>query len=227
MKNSSGSEEAKRRAGESAAELVDDGDVVGLGTGSTAAYAVERLGERVDSGLDVQGIPTSLETRRLAIQEDLPLTSLQETSPDIAVDGADAYTRELDLVKGGGAAHTREKVVAESSERFVAVVDDSKQVDAFGVVPIEVVEHARPLLERRLREMDAEPIVRECEGKDGAVVTDDGNPVVDADFGKIEDTEAVAAELDGITGVVEHGLFLGLADEIHVGYEDDVKVLER
>ncbi len=227
MKNMGGSEDAKRRAGESAADLVEDGDVVGLGTGSTAAYAVRKLAERVDAGLDVEGVPTSGATRRLAIEEGLPLTSLDQAEPDVAIDGADAYTDDLDLVKGGGAAHTREKVVAEASDRFVCAVDTSKQVECFSTVPLEVLDHALPVVSDEVENLGGEALLRECEGKDGAVVSDDGNPVVDAGFERIDDADELSRKLDGVTGVVEHGLFVGYADEVHVGGDDGVTVLHR
>ncbi len=227
MKNRGGSKEAKRRAGRSAADQVEDGDVVGLGTGSTAAYAVERLAERVDAGLDVEGVPTSSATRRLAIQEGVPLTSLDVETPDLAIDGADAYTSDLDLVKGGGAAHTREKVVAEASESFLVVVDPSKEVEAFEAVPLEVLEHALPLVMETVEELGGETLPRKCDGKDGWVVSDDGNPVLDADFDRIDDPRELSRALDGVTGVVEHGLFVDMADEVHVGEDEGVTVLNR
>jgi ribose 5-phosphate isomerase A len=217
-------ESMKRRAGESAASVVEDGDVVGLGTGSTAAYAVRELGSRVKGGLDVRGVPTSHGARSLAVEEGVPLTSLDVETPDIAIDGADAFDAHLSLVKGGGAAHTREKVVARSAERVVVVVDETKERDELDVsVPLEVLEFAVPHVRERVCELGGELTLRESGGKDGPVVSDNGNVVGDADFGGYDPPE-LAEALDGVTGVVEHGLFVGVADEVRVGKEGGVEV---
>lgn len=217
-------ETMKRRAGESAASIVEDGDVVGLGTGSTAAYAVRELGRRVDDGLDVRGVPTSHGSRRLAVEEGVPLTSLDVETPDVAIDGADAFDASLNLIKGGGAAHTREKVVALSADRVVIVVDETKESEELDLpVPIEVLEFAVPHVREKVREMGGALAVRESGGKDGPVVTDNGNVVADADFGEYDASE-LAEALDGVTGVVEHGIFVGIADEVRVGTEEDVEV---
>jgi len=217
-------EAMKRRAGESAVSVVEDGDVVGLGTGSTAAYAIRELGRRVEEGLDVRGVPTSHGARSLAVEEGMPLTSLDVETPDVAIDGADAFDASLNLVKGGGAAHAREKVVALSAERVVIVVDETKEREELGVpVPVEVLEFAVPHVRERVRELGGELALRESGGKDGPVVSDNGNVVADADFGNF-DAPALAEELNGIAGVVEHGLFVGIADEVRVGTEDDVEI---
>ena len=226
MKQSGGSEAAKRRAGESAAAAVEDGSVVGLGTGSTAAAAVRELGRRVDSGLDVRGVPTSHGARRLAREAGIPLTTLAEATPDVAIDGADQFA-DGDLIKGGGAAHTREKLVDTAADRFLVVADDSKRAAALDLpVPLEVLADAVPVVEARLATLGGDPELRAADRKDGPVVTDNGHLVVDCEFGTIEDPESLAATLSGIPGVVEHGLFVGIADEIHVGTEDGVEVLE-
>ncbi|MDY6779098.1 MAG: ribose 5-phosphate isomerase A [Halobacteria archaeon] len=219
-------EEAKRRAGISAANLIEDGEVVGLGTGSTAAYAVEEIGRRVrEEGLETVGIPTSHGTRRLALDNDVPLTSLDVETPDVAVDGADQFDASLNLIKGGGAAHAREKVVAESADRFVVVVDETKRSDALDAsVPVEVPEFAASVVEERLEELGAEAEVREAERKDGPVVTDNGNLVVDADFGTLDDPEGLGREVASLPAVVEHGIFVGIVDEVHVGTSDGVTI---
>jgi ribose 5-phosphate isomerase A len=219
---SSGAETAKRRAGESAAAAVEDGMVVGLGTGSTAAYAIQKLGERVDAGLDVEGIPTSLEARDRAREAGVPLTSLAEATPDIAIDGADQVA-EGDLLKGGGAAHAREKVVDAAADRFMVVVDPTKEVATLDApVPVEVLPDAWPTVAAAARERGGEPTLREAQRKDGPVVTDNGNLVLDCDFGAIADPGELAGVLSGEPGVVEHGLFVGVADEVHVGTDDGV-----
>ncbi|MFB6165761.1 MAG: ribose-5-phosphate isomerase RpiA [Haloarculaceae archaeon] len=219
-----GSEAAKRRAGESAAAAVDDGDVVGLGTGSTAAHAIRELGRRVDAGLDVRGIPTSFQSRELARELEIPLASLDEATPDVAIDGAD-QAADGQLIKGGGAAHAREKVVDAAADRLLIVVDDGKLADALSIpVPVEVLPAAREPVGNRVRARGGEPALRRAERKDGPVVTDNGNLVLDCDFGTIDDPAALAGELAAMPGVVAHGLFVDLVDELHVGDADGVTV---
>lgn len=223
MKNTGGRDGAKRRAGEAAADDVADGMVVGLGTGSTAAHAVRAIGER---GLDVEGVPTSFQSRRLAIDAGIPLTTLEEASVDLAIDGADQVAGG-DLVKGGGAAHAREKYVDANADRFVVVADPSKEVDVLDFpVPVEVLPDARPVVADAVRDAGGDPELRAAERKDGPVVTDNGNLVLDCDFGRIDDPGAVAASLSSVPGVVEHGLFVGLADAVYVGTGDGVRVTE-
>lgn len=226
MKRESGSDEAKQSAGESAAQLVEDGMVVGLGTGSTTAYAIKELGERlVEEELDVQGLPTSYESRHLAIEEGIPITSLDESVPDLAIDGADQFNDRLELVKGGGAAHAREKAVASSAEQVVIVVDESKYAEELNIpVPVEVLGFARKHVEKELSGLGSDVVLRDGSGKDGPVVTDNGNLVLDADFGVIDDPGRLGGVIAQIPGVVDHGLFVGIADEVHVGGEEGVNV---
>ena len=219
-------ESMKRRAGESAASVVEDGDIVGLGTGSTAAYAVRELGSRVKGGLDVRGVPTSHGARSLAVEEGVPLTSLDVETPDIAIDGADAFDAHLSLVKGGGAAHTREKVVARSADRVVIVVDETKEHEVLDIpVPIEVIEFAVPYVRERVNEMGGTLVVRESGGKDGPVVSDNGNVVADAELDEY-DAHELADSLNGVTGIVEHGLFVDIAHEVRVGRGDGIEILK-
>jgi len=219
-----GSDAAKRRAGESAAEAVEDGMVVGLGTGSTAAHAIRRLGTRVDAGLDIEGIATSFQARELAREENIPLTTLDETSPDVAIDGADQVA-DGQLVKGGGAAHAREKLVDTAADRLLVVVDPTKQADKLDYpVPVEVLPDARRTVATAIESLGGQPTLREAERKDGPVVTDNGNPVLDCEFGEIENPKELAGELSSVPGVVEHGLFIDVADEIYVGTESGVQV---
>lgn len=225
MKSSGGREAAKRRAGESAADLVEDGMVVGLGTGSTAAHAIRALGRAVDAGLDVSGIPTSYQSRALARDVGIPLTTLDAASPDIAIDGADQVA-DGDLIKGGGAAHAREKVVDASADRFVVVADETKRATALDrPVAVEALPDAVPVVEERVAAGGGDPTLRAAERKDGPVVTDNGNLVLDCGFGAIDDPAALAATLAGVPGVVAHGLFVGMADEVHVG--GDAVAVER
>ena len=224
MKSERGGEGAKRRAGEHAAEVVTDGMVVGLGTGSTAAHAIRALGERCEAGLDVRGVPTSYQARKLAREVGIPLTSLADALPDVAIDGADQVA-DGDLIKGGGAAHAREKVVDTAADRFIVVVDETKLTDRLDhSVPVEVLPAARPVVERRVRELGGDPNLRAAKRKDGPVVTDNGNHVLDCDFGAVVDPADLARALDGVPGVLAHGLFVGLADEVHIGTADGVEV---
>lgn len=220
-----GSREAKRRAGESAAEAVTDGMIVGLGTGSTAAQAIQALGRRIDDGLDITGIPTSYQSRETAREAGIPLTSLDEGTPDIAIDGADQFAGDA-LIKGGGAAHAREKIVDSAADRFLVVVDTTKQTEILDhPVPVEVLPDARAPVAERIESLGGVPELRAAERKDGPVVTDNGNLVLDCAFGEIESPESLANSLSVIPGVVEHGLFVGLADEIYVGTATDVRVI--
>jgi len=222
-----GSDAAKRAAGESAAEAVEDGMVVGLGTGSTTAYAIRALGRRVDAGLDVVGVPTSYQSRELAREVGLALTGLDTASVDLAIDGADEVAGG-DLIKGGGAAHAREKIVDESADRFLVVADPTKLAETLSQpVPVEVLPAARTTVADAVREHGGDPTLRRAERKDGPVVTDNGNLVLDCDFGEITDPATLSGELAAVPGVVEHGLFVGLADAVHVGREDGVTVRER
>jgi ribose 5-phosphate isomerase A len=241
MKTSGGGDAAKRRAGESAAAAVDDGDVVGLGTGSTAAHAIRRLSERVDAGLDVRGVPTSFASRELAADAGIPLLDLDEAvgpdAPgiDVAVDGADqvAVGRGDEpspgpLIKGGGAAHAREKLVDAAADRFLVVADPSKESPVLDrSVPVEVLPAGRSVVAEAVRAAGGEPTLRRAERKDGPVVTDNGNLVLDCAFGEISAPARLATTLSETPGVVEHGLFVGLADEVHVGTASAVRVLTR
>jgi ribose 5-phosphate isomerase A len=226
MKTSGGSEAEKRRAGESAADLVADGMTVGLGTGSTAAHAIRAVGRAVDEGLDVRGVATSHASRDLAREVGIPLVGLDAVERvDLAIDGADQVSDRLALIKGGGAAHAREKVVAAAAERFVVVVDPSKESPTLDrAVPVEILPAARATVSGAIRDRGGEPTLRAADRKDGPVVTDNGNHVLDCAFGDIEDPASLAADLAVVPGVVAHGLFVDMADEVHVGHGDGVTV---
>jgi ribose 5-phosphate isomerase A len=228
MKERGGSTAQKRRAGESAAALAEDGMVVGLGTGSTAAHAIRALGEAVDSGLDVRGIPTSFQSRQLALDCGIPLTSLDAVDGvDLAIDGADQVVA-FTVVKGGGAAHAREKIVDAAADRFVVVADPSKVATEVDYpIPIEVLPDAYTTAAAAVSDLGGEATLREAERKDGPVVTDNGNLVLDCDFGTIDDPGTLATELSVIPGAVEHGLFVDMVDEIHVGLDDGVERTQR
>ncbi|MDS0279209.1 ribose-5-phosphate isomerase RpiA [Halomicroarcula sp. S1AR25-4] len=221
-----GSDAAKRAAGEAAAETAEDGMVIGLGTGSTAAHAIRAIGRQVDAGLDVVGVPTSFQSRELARTAGIPLADLDEVTVDLAIDGADEVAGG-DLVKGGGAAHAREKIVDASADRFLVVADPTKMAETLSYpVPLEVLPAARTTVAESVRELGGDPDLRRAERKDGPVVTDNGNLVLDCAFGEIADPAALAADLAALPGVVEHGLFVDVADAVYVGSEDGVTVRE-
>jgi len=219
----------KKIVGQAAADLVKDGMVVGLGTGSTTAFAIEALGQKVKQGLNILGIPTSYQSEMLAINCGIPLTSLaQNPVVDIALDGADQVDKDLFVIKGGGAAHTNEKIVACSAKRFVVLVDQKKVVDILNhPVPLEVMPNALELVKKAVLELGGNPVLRMAARKDGPVITDNGNFVVDADFGEIRDPVQLGLELSNCVGVVEHGIFWNV-DEVYVGMSDGgIEILKK
>jgi ribose 5-phosphate isomerase A len=224
---------AKKAAGTYAAGLVDSHMRIGLGTGSTTAYALEAIGQRIrQEELSVEGVPTSYAAERLARKHGIPLTSLDDGPHlDLALDGADEVDPDLDLIKGRGAAHSREKVVASQAERFVVLADPTKQVPRLGTskpVPVEVLPMAASAVMDRLESLGAVPTLRMAQAKDGPVVTDQGFWVVDAAFEDgLDAATTVADALDGCPGVLDHGLFLGLATQVLIGQPDgSVDVLD-
>ncbi len=226
METLSAVERAKKAAGEKVAAMVEPGMRLGLGTGSTAAWAIRALGRRVrEEGLRVVGVPTSYAAEQLARAEGIPLVTPADVEElDLAFDGADEVSPELHLIKGRGAAHTREKVVASMARRFVVLVDESKLVDRLGTrhpVPIEVLPMAAEPVQRQLRRIGAEPVLRMGKCKDGPVVTDQGFWVIDARFPEgIDDPQTLAVVLSTMPGVLDHGLFLGVATDVLVGQAD-------
>jgi ribose 5-phosphate isomerase A len=218
-------ETEKEGAGRAAAKLVSDGDIVGLGTGSTAYFAVIALGERVKAGLKIIGIPTSIKTGDLARSVGIALTTLDEHPEiDITIDGADEIDPKLNLIKGGGGALTREKVVAFASRKMVVVADSGKVVPVLGKfpLPVEVIAFARTVVERKIVALGGSPKLRTR--PDGSpYLTDNGNQILDCNFGKIADAPALALALSAVPGIVEHGLFVGLAKLALVGRGDRVE----
>jgi ribose 5-phosphate isomerase A len=220
-------EEYKRQAAEAAVEFVRSGTVVGLGAGSTAAFAVRRIGEKLREGglQDLAGVPCSAEVAELARAEGVPLTSLEEHPVlDLTIDGADEVDGEMNLIKGGGGALLREKIVAHASKREVIVVDHGKLSPALGTrwaVPVEVLEFGWRTQAAFLEQLGAKVTLRRAE--DGSLFrTDSGNLLLDANFGPISEMRALAAQLEARAGIVEHGLFLGLATDLIVAGPDGV-----
>ena len=222
--------DAKQRAGFKAAEFVEDGMAVGLGTGSTAHWLVERLGERVRAGLRVRCVPTSRRTEEQARRLGIPLVTLGEVSGlDIAIDGADEIGPDLALVKGGGGALLREKLVASAARRFVVVADASKRVGVLGrfPLPVEVVQFAWELTARRVAAVvGVEPELRLAVGGE-PYVTDNGNFILDCRCGSIQDPAATERALKSLTGVVESGLFVGMAELAVVADEEGLELVGR
>lgn len=222
-------DEAKRRAAEHAIELVNDGQVVGLGTGSTAKFAIEGIGRRVSEGLAIKGVPTSRATERMALDVGIPLVDLNEVLfVDITLDGADEVDDVFNMIKGGGGALTREKLVALASKRRVILIDESKLVSRLGQsrsLPVEVLPFAWALSAQRLSEIGCVARLRERDGK--PFVTDNGNHILDCEFGSIEDPPALESRIKLLPGVIESGLFIGIADTLVIGFDDRVEVRHR
>jgi ribose 5-phosphate isomerase A len=210
-------DELKRAAAEAAARRVTSGMVVGLGTGSTAIHAVAYLGHRLRAGdlRDIRGVPTSYQSTMLAREVGIPLVSLDEIERiDLAIDGADEVAPDLTLIKGGGAAQTREKIIATLADDFTVVVDETKVVDRLGSrypVPVEVLPFAAAPVSRAIKRLGGEPTLRMGVKKAGPVVTDQGNFVIDVRFAAIPDPAGLERELKMIPGALENGLFVGLA----------------
>ena len=201
----------KQRAAAAAAELITDGMVLGLGTGTTASYLVQILGERVRQGLRIQGVPTSEATRQLAVAEGVPLTTLEEQPVlDLCLDGADEVDPALNLIKGGGGALLREKIVASAARQRIIMVDVSKCVDCLGAFPlaVEVIPFGWEVTRRQLEQLGGIPTLRQREGK--PFVTDQGHYIIDCALSQIEDAPRLNHQLNQLPGVVENGLFVDM-----------------
>jgi ribose 5-phosphate isomerase A len=222
-------EEEKQEAAEYAVSFVREGDVVGLGSGTTASDAIGFLAKRVRAGLGIRGIPTSVHSGELARKLGIPLTTLDECPRiDVTIDGADEVDPRLRLIKGGGGALLREKIIASASRRLVIVADSSKQVKVLGrfPLPVEVVPCARRFLAKRLAALGARVRLRiDKAGK--PYVTDGGHYILDCRFGKIADPDRLARQLEQMPGVVEHGLFLDYADVVVIARGALISVYRR
>ena len=206
-------DQEKEAAARASLKFVKDGQVVGLGTGSTAAYFIKLLGEEVRNGMRIRGIPTSDRSRDLAQSLGIPLTSLDECQEiAVTVDGADEVDPELRLIKGGGGALLREKIVASATKQMVVVADASKQVKKLGQfpLPVEVIRFAQVLVARRIQALGAEVRLR-AKADGSPYLTDENNHILDCHFGEIQDADRLARQLSDMPGVVEHGLFIGMA----------------
>ena len=226
-------EEEKKNAASEAVKHVKDGFFVGLGSGSTAAYAVKELGRRVKhEGIRVLGVPTSYQALSLAAANGISTTTLEEhPTLDLTIDGADQIDPKLNLIKGMGGALAREKIVASASKKLIIVADSSKKVETLGEknhpVPVEALPIAEPIIERRIRQMGGEPILRQGSRKVGPVITDNGNIIIDAEFGLIHEPAKLSHDLKSIPGVVETGIFADMVTVAYVGTRSTVEKIER
>jgi ribose 5-phosphate isomerase A len=218
--------EAAARAG---LRFVNDGDIVGLGSGSTAECAIRLLGERLKSGLRIRGIPTSVRSKELAASLGIPLTTLDDYQQiDVTIDGADEFDPELRLIKGGGGALLREKIIASASKKVVIVADSSKQVQVLGKfpVPVEVIPFAQALIANKITALGASVTLRQYV-YENPFVTDEGHHILDCHFGQIPDPHTLAHTLSDMPGVVEHGLFINMVDVVLMGKGDEVLEFRR
>jgi len=222
-------EELKRKAAYAAVKHVKNGFVVGLGSGSTAACAIEALGGRIKrEHLSLLGVPTSYQALLLAIKHGIAVTTLEEHDViDVTIDGADQIDPKMNLIKGMGAALAQEKIVASVSKQNIIIADESKKVKTLGEnghpVPVEVLPSAIAVIKRRIESVGGTPILREGKGKVGPIVTDNGNVIIDAFFGVINNAAELEVKIKMIPGVVETGLFIGLANTAYIGTPSKVE----
>ena len=229
LKSQPKQDELKKAAATWAAQHLKDGMIVGLGSGSTATFVVDEIGRLVKSGLRITGVPTSEKTADQARALGIPLTTLADYPEiDVTIDGADEVELSTsNLIKGGGGNLLREKIVAAASKRLVIAVDESKLVEKLGIrwsVPVEVVQFGWQSTSRHLAALGSKPVIR-VDSKGKMYVTDGGNFILDCAFGLIESAAELQARLDATVGVVEHGLFIGLASQVVVGGPAGVRVL--
>ncbi|WP_027630602.1 ribose-5-phosphate isomerase RpiA [Ruminiclostridium cellobioparum] len=218
----------KKNAAIKAAEYIEDNMTVGLGTGSTAYYVIERVGELVKHGLNIKAVATSLSTANIASGFNIPLVSIDEVERiDLAIDGVDEIDGGFNAIKGGGGALFREKMVAALADRVIWIMDSSKVVDAIGTfpLPVEILTYGYNHILRKLELLSLSPVLRLK--SDGPFLTDNHNYIVDLHIGKGFDIKYVSEQLKAIPGVLETGLFLNMCDRIIVGIKDEVKVIEN
>ena len=219
----------KQAVARAALSFVENGQVVGLGSGSTSTYFIQFLADRVKAGLKIRGVPTSVRTQQLAEKCGIPLATLDQVEAlDIDVDGADEFDPQLQLVKGGGGALLREKIIASASKKFVVLADASKQVPILGKfpLPVEVIPFAETLLTQRISALGATVTLRKT--MDGtAYKTDEGHHILDCHFGRIPDPAKLARTLSDMPGIVEHGLFINMASVVLLAKGEQVTELRR
>ena len=225
-------EEARKRAALEAAKHVNDGFIIGLGSGNTAAHAIKEVARHVKQyELKILGVPTSSQAMFLAVKCGIPLTTLDEHPRiDLTIDGADQIDEALNLIKGMGGALAREKIVASVSKKYIIVVDETKIAERLGtnqVLPVEVMPFAASTIISKIQNMGGIPILRKGAAKVGAVVTDNGNYIIDANFKYISDPSKLNMQLKLIPGVIETGLFLEMADIVYVGKSNSVHKMEK
>lgn len=222
-------DQEKEAAARASLRFIRDGLVVGLGSGSTATHFIQLLGEEVKKGLRIKGIPTSVRSRELALSLGIPLTTFDECQEiAVTVDGADEFDPQLRLIKGGGGAALREKIVASATRQLVIVADGSKQVNKLGKfpLPVEVIRFAQALVKKRIAGLGARVEMRTL--PDGSpYITDENNHILDCHFGEIHDPDGLARTLSDMPGVVEHGLFIGLASVVLVAHGGEVVEFRR
>ncbi|MBT2663589.1 ribose-5-phosphate isomerase RpiA [Bacillus sp. ISL-45] len=205
----------KQMVGEKAVEYIKDGMVVGLGTGSTAYYTIKKLGELVRNGLKIKGIPTSEQTAALAVEHGIQLVDFKDVEGiDVAIDGADEFDADLNLIKGGGGALLREKIIANAASAFIVIADSSKGANKLGTfpLPVEIVKFGAEMTSKKIAEIGCKPKLR-LKGNQ-PIITDNGNYILDCDFKQIESPEELERKLNMIPGVVENGLFVNLAKKL-------------
>jgi len=222
-------DQEKEAAARASLRFIQDGQVVGLGTGSTAAYFIKLLGEQVKQGMRIRGIPTSDRSRELALSLGIPLTTLDECQEiAVTVDGADEVDPQLRLIKGGGGAMLREKIVASATKQMIVVADASKRVERLGKfpLPVEVIQFAQALIAKRIAALGAQVNLRT--NSDGSpYITDENNHILDCRFGEIRDADQLARQLSEMPGVVEHGLFIGMASVALLARGSEIIELRR
>lgn len=222
-------EDGKRAAGEAALKYVPDGALIGLGTGSTVKYFLLALGEKVKAGFRIQGIPTSQDTARLATELNIPLLPNEgDWELDLAVDGADQIDPQFQLIKGGGGALLREKIVASAARQFIVIADDAKWVPFLGMpmpIPVEVIPFGWPNVQRHIQALGWPSNLRKKNNE--VFKTDEGNVILDVEVDRIDDPTILEAQLNGIPGVVENGLFINQTSIVILGGTEGITIKER